>query len=71
MCLLPVSNRKKAAATSRRVYAIGDPVGAGIVESLAHLGKNVTGLSDAANIQGHRLQLLREIARLSPLIPRE
>jgi putative ABC transport system substrate-binding protein len=49
--------------------AVGDPVGAGIVESLARPGKNVTGLSDlAANIQGHRLQLLREIAPAASLI---
>jgi putative ABC transport system substrate-binding protein len=42
--------------------AVGDPVGAGIVESLARPGGNVTGLSDlAANMQGGRLQLLREI----------
>jgi putative ABC transport system substrate-binding protein len=49
--------------------AVGDPVGAGIVESLARPGKNVTGLSDlAANIQGHRLQLLSEIAPAALLI---
>jgi ABC-type uncharacterized transport system substrate-binding protein len=49
--------------------AVGDPVGAGIVESLARPGKNVTGLSDlAANIQGHRLQLLRDIAPAASLV---
>jgi putative tryptophan/tyrosine transport system substrate-binding protein len=43
--------------------AVGDPVGAGVVESLARPGGNVTGLSDlAAHLQGSRLQLLREIA---------
>jgi ABC-type uncharacterized transport system substrate-binding protein len=43
--------------------AVGDPVGANIVESLARPGGNVTGLSDlAAHIQGRRLALLREIA---------
>jgi putative tryptophan/tyrosine transport system substrate-binding protein len=42
--------------------AVGDPVGAGIVASLARPGGNVTGLSDlAAHLQGNRLQLLREI----------
>jgi putative ABC transport system substrate-binding protein len=54
----------KAAANGIPVVfmAVGDPVGAGIVESLARPGANVTGLSDlAANIQGHRFQLLREI----------
>ena len=49
--------------------AVGDPVGAGVVESLARPGKNVTGLSDlAANIQGHRLQLLLEIAPAASLL---
>jgi putative ABC transport system substrate-binding protein len=43
--------------------AVGDPVGAGVVESLARPGGNVTGLSDlASNLQGSRLQLLREVA---------
>ena len=42
--------------------AVGDPVGAGIIDSLARPGGNVTGLSDlAAQLQGNRLQLLREI----------
>jgi len=42
--------------------AVGDPVGAGVVASLARPGGNVTGLSDlAAGLQGNRLQLLREI----------
>jgi putative ABC transport system substrate-binding protein len=48
--------------------AVGDPVGAGIVESLARPGGNVTGLSDlAAHLQGNRLQLLREIAPAASL----
>ena len=48
--------------------AVGDPVGAGIVESLARPGGNVTGLSDlAANMQGGRLQLLREIVPAATL----
>ncbi len=42
--------------------AVGDPVGAGVVASLARPGGNVTGLSDlAAGLQGSRLQLLHEI----------
>jgi putative tryptophan/tyrosine transport system substrate-binding protein len=49
--------------------AVGDPVGAGIVESLARPGGNVTGLSDlAAGLQGGRLQLLREIAPAASLV---
>ena len=48
--------------------AVGDPVGAGVVESLARPGGNVTGLSDlAAHLQGNRLQLLREIAPAASL----
>ena len=42
--------------------AVGDPVGAGIVASLARPGGNVTGLSDlAAGLQGNRLQFLCEV----------
>jgi putative ABC transport system substrate-binding protein len=48
--------------------AVGDPVGAGIVESLARPGGNITGLSDlAAGLQGNRLQLLCEIAPAASL----
>jgi putative ABC transport system substrate-binding protein len=40
----------------------GDPVGSGVVASLAHPGGNVTGLSNfSAEICGKRLELLREI----------
>jgi putative tryptophan/tyrosine transport system substrate-binding protein len=49
--------------------AVGDPVGAGIVESLARPGKNVTGLSDlAAHLQGSRLQLLRDVTAAGSLV---
>jgi len=49
--------------------AVGDPVGAGVVESLARPGGNVTGLSDlAAQIQGNRLQILRELVPAASLI---
>ena len=49
--------------------AVGDPVGAGIVESPARPGGNITGLSDlAAGLQGNRLQLLREIAPAGSLV---
>jgi putative ABC transport system substrate-binding protein len=42
--------------------AVGDPVGAGVVASLARPGGNVTGLSDlAAGLQGSRLEFLQEI----------
>jgi putative ABC transport system substrate-binding protein len=54
----------KAAAGAIPVVflSVGDPVGAGVVESLARPGGNVTGLSDlAAQLQGSRLQFLREV----------
>ena len=49
--------------------AVGDPVGANIVESLARPRGNVTGLSDlAAHIQGRRLALLREFAPATTVV---
>jgi putative tryptophan/tyrosine transport system substrate-binding protein len=46
------------------VFAIAnDPIGAGLVSSLARPGGNVTGLSQlAADLGGKRLEILREIA---------
>jgi len=46
------------------VFAVaGDPVGTGLVTSLARPGRNVTGLTDIApEIAGKRLELLREAA---------
>ena len=63
---------KTGKAASDRVavvfMAVGDSIGAGIVESLARPGGNVTGLSDlAAGLQGGRLQLVQEMAPASPL----
>jgi putative ABC transport system substrate-binding protein len=40
---------------------IGDPVGSGLVASLAHPGGNITGLSSQADYGGKQLQLLHEI----------
>jgi putative ABC transport system substrate-binding protein len=41
---------------------MGDPVGTGLVASLARPGGNVTGLSNqAADVAGKRLELLREV----------
>jgi putative ABC transport system substrate-binding protein len=60
----------KAAADGVPVVfmAVGDPVGAGVVESLARPGGTVTGLSDlAAGIQGNRLQLVQEVAPAASL----
>jgi putative tryptophan/tyrosine transport system substrate-binding protein len=52
----------KAATTTIPVVftTVGDPLGAGIIASLARPGGNVTGLTDQArDVQGKRLQLLR------------
>ena len=53
---------KKATSEIPIVFAsAGDPVGSGLVESLARPGGNVTGLSiQAAEITGKRIELLRE-----------
>jgi ABC-type uncharacterized transport system substrate-binding protein len=54
----------KAATTTIPVVftTVGDPLGAGIIASLARPGGNVTGLTDQArDLQGKRLQLLREL----------
>jgi ABC-type uncharacterized transport system substrate-binding protein len=48
---------------------LGDPVGAGLVESLGHPGGNVTGLTDQArDLQGKRLQLLQDVIPGKPVI---
>jgi ABC transporter substrate binding protein len=46
---------------------IGDPVAAGLVESLAHAGGNVTGITIlSSDLSGKRLELLKEVVpRLS------
>jgi putative ABC transport system substrate-binding protein len=54
---------KKATTTVPLIMvAVGDPVGTGLVPSLARPGGNLTGLSSIApDLEGKRLQLLREI----------
>ena len=54
---------KKATTTVPLVMvAVGDPVGTGIVPSLARPGGNITGLSSIApDLEGKRLELLREV----------
>jgi len=49
------------------IFGTGDPVGTGLVQSLAHPGGNVTGLGDlATELSAKRLQLLKEVVpRLS------
>lgn len=54
----------KAATTTIPVVftTVGDPLGAGIIASLARPGGNVTGLTDQArDVQGKRLELLLEL----------
>jgi putative ABC transport system substrate-binding protein len=54
---------KKATSEIPIVFAAaGDPVGTGLVASLAHPGGNVTGLSnEQADLAGYRLELLHEV----------
>jgi putative ABC transport system substrate-binding protein len=54
---------KRATTTVPLVMvAVGDPVGTGIVKSLARPGSNITGLSSiATDLEGKRLELLREL----------
>jgi putative ABC transport system substrate-binding protein len=52
---------KRATSTIPIVFAIGDPVGTGLVASLARPGGNVTGLSNQlTDGVGKRVELLRE-----------
>jgi putative ABC transport system substrate-binding protein len=54
---------KRATTTTPLVMiAVGDPVGTGLIASLARPGGNVTGLTSiAADLEGKRLELLREV----------
>jgi putative ABC transport system substrate-binding protein len=54
---------RQATATTPIVFAVAiDPVGSGLVASLAHPGGNVTGLSIQANeLAGKRLEFAREL----------
>jgi len=59
---------KKAAPSIPLVMiAVGDPIGTGLIKSLAEPGGNVTGLTSiAADLEGKRIELLREgIPKLS------
>jgi putative ABC transport system substrate-binding protein len=60
----PASLAAKAASTSvpMVVVLVADPVGAGIVQSLARPGGNITGITNiVAELAGKRLELLKEM----------
>ena len=60
----PASLAVKKATTSIPLVmiAVGDPVGTGLIASLAHPGGNITGLTSiAVDLEGKRLELLREV----------
>jgi putative ABC transport system substrate-binding protein len=53
---------KQATSVIPIVFVAGDPVGTGLVTSLARPGGNVTGLSlQSSDLAGKRLELLREV----------
>ena len=54
---------KRATSSIQIVFVIAnDPVGAGMVESLARPGGNATGLSiQSSDLAGKRLEILREV----------
>jgi putative ABC transport system substrate-binding protein len=58
---------KRATSVIPIVFSMGDPVGTGLIGSLARPGGNATGLStQATDLAGKRLELLREaVPRLS------
>ena len=59
----PALAARRATTTIPIVFSgVGDPVGTGLVTSLAHPGGNATGLSVlATELSGKRLEMLREI----------
>jgi len=54
--------KKAAPSIPLVVAAAGDPIGTGLIESLAHPGGNITGLSGMGmDLEAKRLELLREV----------
>jgi putative tryptophan/tyrosine transport system substrate-binding protein len=60
---LPAKAAKAATSTIPIIFAsVGDPVGAGLINSLNRPGGNVTGVtSEASDVMGKRLQILDEL----------
>ena len=60
---LPAKAAKASTSTIPIVFAsVGDPVGAGLINSLNRPGGNVTGVtSEASDVMGKRLQVLDEL----------
>jgi putative tryptophan/tyrosine transport system substrate-binding protein len=58
-----VAAKKVASAVPTVFHSVGAPVDIGLVQSLAHPGGNITGISFEAAVEAHgkRLQLLKEI----------
>ena len=55
--------RKATDSVPLVMIAVGDPVGTGLIKSLHHPGGNVTGVTSiASDLEGKRLELLREVA---------
>ena len=55
--------KQKTTTVPLVMVVVDDPVGTGLVQNLAHPGGNLTGLSSIApDLEGKRLQLLREVA---------
>ena len=60
--LAPLAAKRATSTITIVMMAAGDPVGAGLVASLAHPGGNVTGTSlMAPDLGGKRLELLKEL----------
>ena len=58
----PLALKKVTTTIPVVIWSAGDPVGSGIVSSLARPGGNVTGVTiDSPELAGKRLQLLKEI----------